>query len=108
MNSDERTVSAIFARDRAGRRLRNATVGAGIVGVTVAGVVMVELPAAAHSTSTGSSSQASSGKSAGSGSASTGSGSSSNSGSSSSNGSFGSSSAPSSSSGPAGATSGGS
>lgn len=102
MNSDERTVSAIFARDHARRRLRNATIGAGIVGAAVAGVVMIELPAAAHST-TSSSSAGSANSSTGHSATSAGSGQSS-----SSSGSLGSSSAPSSSSGPAGATSGGS
>ncbi len=117
MNSDERTVSAVVARDRARRRLRTATIGAGILGVAVAGVVAAELPGMAHGSTTsaaGSPARTSTGHSAVSGGSSVGtgstSGSSSGSGSSSSSssGSLGSSSAPSSSSGSAGVTSGGS
>ena len=110
MPDTERTVSAVVRRERARRRLRGATAGAGILGVAAGGLVAYYLPGPAHrsnhhssaGTSSTSRHSAASDDQGNSGSDDHGSGSASNSG------SLGSSSAPATSSGPAAATSGGS
>jgi hypothetical protein len=107
MPDTERTVSAVVRRERARRRLRGATAGAGILGVAAGGLVVYYLPGPAHTSNTNSGTSSTSQHSAasddsGNGSDDHGSGTTSNSG------PLGSSSAPAASSGPAAATSGGS
>lgn len=108
MPDTERTVSAVVRRERARRRLRGATAGAGILGLAAGGLVAYYLPSSSHPSSQGSTGTSSAAQrsapddSGNSGSDDHGSGSTSNSG------SLGSSSAPATSSGPAAATSGGS
>jgi hypothetical protein len=107
MPDTERTVSDVVRRERARRRLRGATAGAGILGVAAGGLVAYYLPGPAHTSNTSSGTSSTSQHSAasddsGNGSDDHGSGTTSNSG------PLGSSSAPAASSGPAAATSGGS
>ena len=69
--TDPRTGPAVVRRDRARKRLRAATAGAGVLGLAVAGGLAFTLPATTHAavssagtsanTSTGSSSPAASG-----------------------------------------------
>jgi hypothetical protein len=109
MPGTEPTVSAVVRRERARRRLRGATAGAGILGIAAGGLVAYYLPSPAH-TSNHSSAGASSASqhSAASGDPGKSESDDNGSGSTSNSGSLGSSSAPTAGSGPAAATSGGS
>ena len=62
-SSDPRTVSAVVRRDRARKRLRGVTAGAGVLGLAVAGGLAFTLPSSTHTSASAASAKTGSGSS---------------------------------------------